>query len=397
MAWIIVRYAEIGTKGKNRGQFEEQLKKNIATHLQPCGSLKVSLYRGRLLVSMEGSLEQAIEILKRIPGIANFSPGFPTPLSLEGIVAQSQQLLSRYFEARPAVAPVNFRVTTQRSNKRFALTSTDVNQELGAVLLQKFPQLKVDLFHPQIEIGVEIWAHQGLVYLERYPGIGGLPVDPRQKVISLMSGGIDSPVASWMMMRRGCRVIFLNFHSFPFIGEQSKEKVLDLVKALAATQPKTRVYIAPFAEVQKAIRDSCPESLRTILYRRVMNLVANEIAAQEGALALITGDSLSQVASQTLDNLVCTTVNSALPILRPLIGMGKNDIIEMAQRIGTYTLSIQDVPDCCTLFQPHNPATRGRVADLLTAEANLDLAALVNQVVQNCERYDYSCTEAHPA
>ncbi|MGK5092203.1 tRNA uracil 4-sulfurtransferase ThiI [Deltaproteobacteria bacterium TL4] len=394
MTQFIVRYSEIGIKGKNRKLFEKCLQNNIRTHLKPYGLQKVARLRGRLVVQMEGNDELALKILKRIPGIANISPGFYTDLSMKSLIAQSQQLVQNQLTLFGQES-IPFRVTAHRTNKRFSMTSADIQIQLGAELLTLFPQLKVNLSQPLLDVGVEIWDSNGIVYVAKHRGIGGLPVNPRQKVISLISGGIDSPVASWMIMKRGCQVVYLHFHSFPFIGEQSKEKVLDLVRLLAHTQPYSKVYIAPFAELQKAIRDQCPEPFRTLLYRRAMNLIANQIAELEQAKALITGDCLSQVASQTLHNLVNTTENATIPILRPLIGMDKNEIVLLARHIGTYDLSIQNFPDCCTVFQPQAPATNARLTDLLKAEEKLEnLDTLVSQSVEQCEVYNFSCSDA---
>ena len=247
---------------------------------------------------------------------------------------------------------------------------------------------------PLLEVGIEIWENNGVVYTEKIPGIGGLPVNDRERVISLISGGIDSPVASWMIMKRGCHVIFLYFHSFPFIGEQTKEKVIDLVKHLSVYQSTSRLYVAPFAEIQKAIKVQTPEKLRTILYRRFMNLIANQIAEKEKARAIITGDALSQVASQTLTNLISTTENAVYPVLRPLIGMDKNEIMTLSRSIGTYSISIQDFPDCCTVFQPSNPATKAFLPNVLQAEASMEnLEILVKEAIAGCEIYNYSCNE----
>ena len=209
------------------------------------------------------------------------------------------------------------------------------------------------------------------------------------RVLCLMSGGIDSPVAAYLMMTRGAPVTYLNFHSFPFIGERSKEKVHELVRFLARFQPESRLCVAPFAKVQEAIRDHCPEGLRTLLYRRAMNRVANRLAKQEGALALVTGESLGQVASQTLENIRAIEATAEYPVLQPLIGMSKQAIIDIARRIGTYPISIQPFPDCCTLFQPRKPETRAKLKVLEHAEAALPLDALVAECLAGLETTDY--------
>ncbi len=393
MKTIIVRYGEIGLKGKNRQLFEKRLVENIRTHLEPYGQNHVKKCWGRLEVETNYDLDTIIDILRTIPGIANFSPCLHTSLSLEGLEDAAQKIVAPQLEQHSA-SPVTFRVTAKRANKHFPIFSTEIEAQLGATLLKTFPQLKVQLQHPMLEVGVEVREKDGIVYTEKISGMGGLPVNSRERVISLISGGIDSPVASWMMMKRGCSVIYLYFHSFPFIGEQTKEKVFDLVKLLRIYQPTSRLYVAPFAEIQKAIKTQAPEKLRTILYRRFMNLIANRIAQIEHAQAIITGDSLAQVASQTLNNLICITENAAYPVLRPLIGMDKQEIMALSRSIGTYSTSIQDFPDCCTVFQPRKPATRSFLPEVQKIENSIEnLEQLIENAVENCEIYHYSCHE----
>ncbi|MBF0280594.1 MAG: tRNA 4-thiouridine(8) synthase ThiI [SAR324 cluster bacterium] len=390
---IIVRYSEIGIKGKNRHLFENRLVQNIRAHLKPFGKSNVNRRWGRLEIHSDASKEDLTEVLAKIPGIANFSHVVFSPLSLNDIEATAKEIVGKVVNEFRETA-VTFRVTAKRANKDFFMISTEIEATIGAALQDAFPQLKVQLTDPMLEVGIEIWEKQGVVYTEKTRGIGGLPVDDRERVVSLISGGIDSPVASWMIMKRGCRVIYLYFHSFPFIGEQTKEKVTDLVKHLSVYQPESRLYIAPFAEIQKAIKMQTPEKLRTILYRRFMNLIANQIAKKERARAIVTGDALSQVASQTLTNLNCTSENSAFPVLRPLIGMDKIEIMALSRMIGTYPISIQDFPDCCTVFQPANPATKAYLPDVLEAEESMeDRNRLVDEAVEGCEIYNYYCHE----
>ncbi|HEX7927734.1 MAG TPA: tRNA uracil 4-sulfurtransferase ThiI, partial [bacterium] len=248
---------------------------------------------------------------------------------------------------------------------------------------------KVNLTQPDIWVQVEVVESGALVFGDKRPGPGGLAVGSSGKVICLQSGGIDSPVAAYLMMTRGVQVVHLNFHSYPFIGEQSKEKVRDIVRFLARYQPASRLYIAPFAEIQTAIRDHCPESLRTILYRRFMNRVANKVAEQEHALALVTGESVGQVASQTLENLAAIHATAAIPVLQPLSGLAKPEIIDRARRIGTFELSIQPFPDCCTLFQPRKPETKASLKHVERAEASLDVGPLVDSCVARLEAMDF--------
>ena len=393
MRSIIVRYAEIGIKGRNRHHFENRLAANIRAHLKSLGEYEVHKRLGRLEIPGNGDLRNLIEILRKIPGIANFSPVVSTPLSEEALIFACQNMVAEKIE-RCGHRPITFRVSAKRANKKFPIVSMELESQVGASLLNVFPTLKVQLKDPMLDVGIEIWENKGVVYTEKIEGTGGLPVNDRERAVALISGGIDSPVACWMIMKRGCRVIFLYFHSFPFIGEQTKEKVIDLVKQLSAYQPASRLYVAPFAEIQKAIKKQTPEKFRTILYRRFMNLIANEIANKENAQAIVTGDALSQVASQTLSNLVSTTENAAYPVLRPLIGMDKNEITHLSRSIGTYPISIQDFPDCCTVFQPTHPATKTFLPEVFQAEAWIDdPAGLVATAVDGCEIYNFKCTD----
>ena len=387
---IVVRYAEIGIKGKNRRHFENRLAENIRIHLKSLGENTVTKRLGRLEIHSNGDLEKLIETLRKIPGIANFSPVVFVPLNQEALLSACREMVSEKIEAYTE-RPVTFRVSAKRANKEFPIDSMELESRVGASLLKAFPILKVKLKDPLLDVGMEIWENKGVVFTEKIKGTGGLPVNDQERAIALISGGIDSPVACWMIMKRGCRVIFLYFHSFPLIGDLTKEKVIDLVKWLSAYQPASRLYVAPFAEIQKNIRKQTPEKFRTILYRRFMNLIANEIAKKENAQAIVTGDALSQVASQTLSNLVSTTENAGYPVLRPLIGMDKNEITHLSRSIGTYPISIQDFPDCCTVFQPSNPATRTFLPQLFQAEANIeDAGGLVAAAVNGCEIYDFS-------
>lgn len=390
---IIVRYAELGIKGKNRQYFENRLVENIRFHLSPLGENTIKKRWGHLEVKSTGRPDVLIEILKKIPGIANFSSVVYANLSLESLKNVAQTVVEAKLRDA-SQSPIPFRVSAKRVNKDFPMSSMALESQIGASLRQHFPHLQVQLQNPTLNVGIEIWENRGVVYTEKIQGLGGLPVNERERVIALISGGIDSPVASWMVMKRGVQVIFLYFHSFPFIGEQTKEKVMDLVKHLSVYQPKSRLYVAPFAEIQKTIKADTPEKLRTILYRRFMNRIANRIAQKEKAKALVTGDALSQVASQTLSNLICTTENADYPVLRPLIGMDKNEIMAQSRIIGTYPISIQDFPDCCTVFQPQRPTTKAFPPDVYKAEATMaDSEMLVNQAVEGCEIYDYSCID----
>lgn len=426
---LIVRFSETTLKGKNRSLFEQRMVDNIRAHLKPHGKYSLSRDMARVTISLPtislptisqpapnsphnpeadqeggagngagGGLKLALDVLKQLPGVANVSLSHPVS-SEPGALSQAvlDYLEGMLAKTAPAGGErIPFRMEVTRKNKNYPLNSMEVASLLGQQALERFPVLKVNLEHPQLVVQVEILGEQALLSEEKVPGPGGLAVGTSGKGLCLISGGIDSPVAAHMMMTRGMRIIYLNFHSFPFIGERSKEKVHDLVRLLARNQPHSRLYVAPFAPVQVAIRDKCPEGLRTVLYRRTMNRVANRIAEREKAGAIVTGESLGQVASQTLPNIAVIAETAEVPVLQPLIGLAKTEIVHRAQAIGTYPISIQPFPDCCTLFQPRKPLTRARSVDLQRAEARLDLEALVAECLDGLEMTDYG-PEYYPA
>ena len=429
---LIVRFSETTLKGGNRSLFEKRMVENIKAHLRPHGRFSVSREMARVTISNSsvnsgaksgangaeregaegdgaeresaegngtgGDLKLALEVLRQLPGVANVSLSHPVPSEIGALGQAVLTYLEGILGNRTLVAGerIPFRMEVSRKNKRYPLNSMEVASQLGRQALEKFPVLKVNLEHPQLVVQVEIIAEQALLSEAKVPGPGGLAVGTSGRGLCLISGGIDSPVAAHMMMTRGMRIIYLNFHSFPFIGERSKEKVHDLVRLLARNQPHSRLYVAPFAPVQVAIRDKCPEGLRTLLYRRTMNRVANRLAEREKAGAIVTGESLGQVASQTLPNIDAIAETAEVPVLQPLIGLAKTEIVHRAQAIGTYPISIQPYPDCCTLFQPRKPETRARSVDLQRAEARLDLEALVAECLDGLEMTDYG-PEYYPA
>jgi thiamine biosynthesis protein ThiI len=395
---ILVRFSEITLKGKNRYRFEDRMARNIGLHLKPYGKFRMSRGSARMTVAGEGDLALAASILQRLPGVANISLTHPAdrePERLaEAAVAFMQAILA---EAKPRKGrPLAFRIEAQRKDKAYPMRSMELAALLGRRVLDHFPHLVVDLTEPDIVVNVEVWPDSVLLFSEKLEGPGGLPVGSSGKALCLQSAGIDSPVAAHLMMTRGVSVVHLNFHGYPFIGEQSKEKVHQAVRFLARHQPHSRLYVAPFGEIQQQIRDKCPERLRTLLYRRTMNRVANVVARREHCLALITGESVGQVASQTLRNLRVIHDTAELPVLQPLIGLSKQEIVRRAQRIGTYSISIQPFADCCTLFQPRHPETGAALEVLRHAEQALPMQELVDACVSRLEITDYG-PEYYPA
>jgi len=388
MNLFVIRYAEIALKGANRPWFEKILLSNIRRHLIGLGKVHSWKIHGRMVIETEIPVDQVCEILSYIPGIANFSVALQLDHDIKNIGDQAIKMVTEYLEKHPTLT--QFKVAATRSEKRFPMNSMALAAQIGGDVLEQCPQLKVDLSHPEIELGVEIWTNdRSIIYLEKQLGQGGLPVGSSGRLISFLSGGIDSPVASWMMSKRGADVLYLNFHSYPFIGEESKEKVIQLVKHLSRYQPKAVLVIAPFTEIQSAIKAECGERYRTLLYRRMMYHIANRMTQKYKVKGYLTGEALGQVASQTLENIGCTEEAAKLPVLRPLVGQDKSEIIELAQKIGTYPISIQPFPDCCTVFQPRKPETKGRIERVLEEEAKLDVEALVDAAMANLEIHKF--------
>ena len=375
---IVVRYSEIALKGKNRHWFEDTLVRNIHKQVSVHETIKIYKIHGRIMLEPAGDLEPVINIINNIPGIANYSVAYQTTHDFDSIQEISKTLMSEFVE-KSNQKQIRFKVESRRSEKSFPMNSIEISTQIGGYLLQSFDELSVDLHEPEVTLGVEIWQKEkGIVFLEKISGQGGLPVGTAGTTLSFLSGGIDSPVASWFMMKRGCKVVYVHFHSYPFTGEQSRQKVIDLAKHLSRYQPQTTLLIVPFTDIQKAIKENCQERYRTILYRRFMYLVANALTKKYKALAYVTGEAVGQVASQTLENLACTEDAAKLPILRPLIGMEKAEIIEYAKQIRTFDISIQPFPDCCTVFQPKKPEVHGEIG-LIKSQEQFDYDDVLNK------------------
>lgn len=374
---VVVRYSEIGLKGGNRRDFEKLLVRNVKHVLKELPHGPVERPRGRIVVRDPVDPDAAARAAAAVFGVASVSPALSTERSIDAIVPAARAVLSDFLADRPAGGDVTFRVSARRSDKTFPLNSMEMERKLGGEMLPLFPCLKVKLNRPDLVLGVEVREKEALVFCRQIEGPGGLPVGSQGTAVSLLSGGIDSPVASWMTMKRGTRVILMNYHSHPFISDASRTKVEKIARSLGRFQRGTRLFVAPFAPIQVAIKKSCPEPLRTILYRRMMVRLAERLAEQEGALALVTGESLGQVASQTLENIRAIGDAATLPILRPLIGFDKTEAIALARRIGTYDISIEPYPDCCTVFQPRKPKIKATLDEVVRAEEAIDVEELV--------------------
>ncbi len=373
MNCIVCHYAEIGIKGKNRRFFEERLVFNIKRSLP--NARVVRLY-GRVIVFSDS--EKTEEILKKIPGIANFSFARETPSNMDDIKRTVVDLISeKSFNS--------FRITVSRSDKSFPVSSQKASAELGAAVLENH-SAKVDLFSPEVNCFVEIAPKRSYVYVNKIKGEGGLPVGTGGKGAVLLSGGIDSPVAAHRVIRRGMRVCFIHFHAYPITSSASIEKVRRIVTVLSDIQGRSDLFLVPFAEIQKNIVINVNEKLRVIAYRRMMMRIAEKIAVKEKAKALVTGESLGQVASQTVENILATGRSVKIPVFRPLIGEDKQDIINKAKEIETYDISVLPEEDCCSRFLPRHPETKTRLCDIEKEEEKIGVDGMVEEAIKECSK-----------
>ncbi|SFG62465.1 thiamine biosynthesis protein ThiI [Desulfotomaculum arcticum] len=375
----LIRYGEIGLKGKNRPQFERRLMENMRRALSKTGSSRVERVYGRLVVESDAEPAQVLDRLSKVFGIVGVSPTLRLPLDMQAVSDGALQTLkdAAALVQLPPGASLTFKVEARRSNKMFPLTSPEINGQIGGYLLENIPGLQVDVHKPIIKVNVEIREKNTFVYAADVPGAGGLPVGASGKALLLLSGGIDSPVAGWMAMKRGIEIEAIHFYSFPFTGEKSLEKVRDLCRILANYTARIKLHVVHFTDIQKEIQKNCPEELRVTLMRRMMFRLSERIAGQQGALALVTGESVGQVASQTLESMQVINHVINIPVLRPLVGMDKVEIITRAQAIGTFETSVLPYEDCCTLFLPKHPATRPRLEQAEQAEQALNIEELL--------------------
>jgi len=378
---VLARYGELWLKGKNRSEFERALVRNARAALSTIDPEAVLVREhGLLVVRPSRRVRDVAARLQDVFGISSLSIARSAPSEPEGIADVASAVLGEALEELPRERAVRFRVSAKRTDKRFPMTSPELNRFVAERLPPELVRrLAIDLDEPELELGLHVRKGTSYVFAARTSGAGGLPVGTVGRVIVLFSGGIDSPVAAWMAMKRGCTAVLLSFHSYPWVGQGFERKVERLARALARYQPRTRLVLAPLSEIQLAIRDSAPSPYRTVLYRRMMQRIAGRLARVEKAGAVVTGESLGQVASQTLPNLSLIEEAGDLCVLRPLIGLDKTEIIERARRIGTFAISIENEPDCCTVFQPEHPVIHGRREECLAAEAQLDVEGLVTR------------------
>jgi tRNA uracil 4-sulfurtransferase len=393
MALVVARYHEITLKRGNRARFAARLVENMRRAAADLPIGRVRDLHGRLVATLadEATWPALRERWSRVFGIANFSLAKTTPRSALGSGAIDWAPLARAIidDLRDRRFD-SFRVVTKRADKRFPVPSPEVSREVGG-LIKDAIGARVDLDNAELTVTIEIVPGELLYSVEKVAGAGGLPVGVSGHALALLSGGIDSPVAAARMMRRGCRVSFVHFHSVPYLDRSSQQKSRDIVRRLVAYQGDAELVLVPFGDVQKEIVTRVPPPPRVILYRRMMMRIASRIAAGIGAEALVTGDSLGQVASQTMRNLAVVERAASLPLFRPLIGMDKNEVSAEAQRLGTFEISIEPDQDCCSLFVPRHPTTGARLAAIEAAESALDVEALVASAVDGAavERYRF--------
>ena len=377
---FLLKLGEVVLKGLNRRSFEDRLLSNTRRRMKGCGNFNIYMRQSTIYVEPKDEdcdLDAAYEACQQIFGVVAVARALPCEKNVEAIVATAKEYLSDAFaEAR------TFKVESKRADKHFYLNSIQISQAVGGELAEAFPHVSVDVHKPDLTVYVEIREKFAYVHAPSVPGAGGLPIGTGGHAVSLLSGGLDSPVSSWMIARRGVELEMVHFVSPPYTSQQAQDKVVELARLLTASCGRMIVHIIPFTEIQEEIRKNCPEEFFTLIMRRFMMRIAEAVAKKAGAKALVTGESLGQVASQTMLSLGVTEAVTTMPVLRPLIGMDKVEIIRLARRIGTYETSILPYEDCCTVFTPRHPCTRPVLADIEAAEAALDVEALVNKALE---------------
>ena len=385
---ILVRYDEIGLKGKNRDQFIHRLVKNIQMQMKDLEGLEFRVPHGRIFIHCsDGVIGECTRRLQKIPGIASASVGVTRDPKFDDLAAVGVEWIEPLLQAGKTL---KFCVRTNRADKSYPHKSPDIDREVGSRILGELHSkgLEVSLKEADFVLEIEIGQDETVVFYNRIPGLRGLPVGSSGDILGLISGGIDSPVALYRMMKRGCRAHGIFFDNRPFMGRGGYDKVVKLSKLLNGYQGKSRLYVVPFEDIQVAIRDFCRPAHRVVLYRRMMYRIAQAVAHQKGCLALATGESVGQVASQTLENLNAVSQVVNLSVFRPLIGMNKQEIINEARELGSYDISIEPHPDCCSVFMPPRPAIRARVADLEVDETKYPWETLMLEAISKMERVD---------
>lgn len=384
---FLLRYGEIALKGANRRFFQDALIRNVRRAVEDLGTAEVRLSFGRIIAGVEAEPSEAADRLRKVFGVVSISPVRIVDPTLGSIADAAVKMVGETLERRPQIE--TFKVDTRRADKRFPTPSMEASHEVGAAIQRQFPHLQARMKNPDLLVQIEI---RDAAYLatEVIPGPGGLPTGTGGKALALLSGGIDSPVAAWLVARRGMTIIPVYFHSFPFTSDRAREKVIDLCRVLAGYAGPLALWVVHFTEIQRAIQMHIPDGLRVIAMRRMMMRISDGLAVREGALALITGESVGQVASQTIESIGAIDAATYLPVLRPLIGSDKTEIVARAEGIGTYDISIRPFPDCCSLFVPAHPRTHPTTRELEAAETALDISGLIDEALARSERMTVS-------
>ena len=381
---ILVRYGEILLKGLNRPLFEKKLIDNIKRAIYKLGKVDVLRSQARIYIEPQEEnydFDEAINHLTKVFGIVSVSPVWKIESNFDVIKEKSAVMVKDLLDRKDYTT---FKVETKRGDKRFPMDSPEISRELGAHILETFPKLSVDVKNPDFILYVEVREFT-YIYSEIIPAVCGMPLGTNGKAMLLLSGGIDSPVAGWMVAKRGVEIEAVHFYSYPYTSERAKEKVIDLAKILSKYCSKIKLHIVPFTDIQLEIYEKCPQDQLTIIMRRAMMIIAERIAEKVGALALVTGESVGQVASQTIQSLYVTNSVVKMPVFRPLIGMDKNEVIDIARKIGTFETSILPYEDCCTVFVSKHPKTKPVLEKILLSEQKANLEELINKAIENTE------------
>jgi thiamine biosynthesis protein ThiI len=380
---ILLKYGEIILKGLNRPVFEDILTKNIKRSLYKLGHF--SLTRAQSTICVDGDetfdIDQAVIRLQKVFGIISVARAYVVKKDMASIRLAAVEYLKETLGQIKT-----FKVDARRSDKRFEMTSPQITADIGGYLLEAFSHLKVDLHSPEVVVMVEIRDFAAYIHAGSLRGAGGMPAGSNGRAALLISGGLDSPVAGYMLAKRGVELFAVHFFSPPYTSERAKLKVLDLLQVVSVYSGKISCFIVPFTKIQEAIKTNCPEDLFTIIMRRFMMKIVSVIAERESCSALITGESLGQVASQTMDGIACTDAVCEMPVFRPLIGMDKEEIVQISRKIGTYDISIQPFEDCCTVFTPRHPRTKPKLNFVELAESNFDFTKLLEEAVEGTEQ-----------
>ena len=381
---LLLKLGEIVLKGLNRKSFEQKLMGNIRRRLVPIGKFRVICLQSTVYVEPleEGlDMDAAFEAVQKIFGVVKISRAAACEKDKDAIARMAIDYLRD-----DMLRAKSFKVESKRSDKTFPMTSIQLSQYVGGELAEAYPNCAVDVHDPELIVNLEIRDLAAYVHAQPVNGAGGMPVGSNGVAVTLLSGGIDSPVSTYMIAKRGVRLIPVHFFSFPYTSQQAKEKVVELTRLLTAWCGRMTLEVVPFTHIQEEIRDKCPEEYFTLIMRRFMMRIAERIALSNGAKAIVTGENLGQVASQTMEAMAATQAVLTLPVLQPLIGMDKEEIVQMSRKIGTFDTSILPYEDCCTVFTPRHPRTRPTVAEVEKAESALDTEALVEEALQGIER-----------